>query len=543
MQADDVVQLVSGRTQGAKKFIRPLMRKMISRLFTDEPSAPPFEEASETVAEEVREEADNESNAEAGQHGLCEKFCRAALVHIFFLLLILAITFNWSAAGSAVARKTCLSYNKSTDPFCVAWNKTSWNRTLSLDGMLTRHHRHKHQRSEAEDAAELYLFYQGLIAFVPPSILVLFLASCCDEFSTFKIPLLISITGSVVTTIANLVSSLYPKAPLFYDILTPLAETLCGGLPLALMCVYVHVAANVSRAKRTVTFFLLQVVFMFAFAVGRLVAILVVAQWHDCLPIFAIAIFFFGTCMLYSIFFVHDVVLDASEDEPREHRRHRGGHGARSDPVLLSTRLFSHHHLFSSVRGLVQQRVRGTRYELVFLIVVIFSLVATTRSSVSSFFLDADPDNAILDSVIIILTLLIVMPVFVLIVRMIPIDSNYTITFIGLLFLTIGQSLQFATNSPALGHVRQVLHTISNIAPAGIRAHVATLVEKKDLGKVYGVVAACESVAPLVGSVFRKFVGHGLGQLPFLVLTGGFVIFLGVSHFKDRRSDRAQLAA
>lgn len=563
---------------------------LVSNFFSRDHDEPRIGEA-----EEVREEADNELTVNEESNGCCRQLLAGYKMHVLLFLFTFALTLNWSATAYAITRKVCLAQNisahESTAPeeLCKRWLRSDKSgskgsevysvedmikglfeiqdvpdyqalsstsssaitnlpnantSTTHLNQQLIHTGRKSHGRKAAE-TVELYATYQAIVALVPPAlVMIVVILSYRDEFTNFRTPLLIGMFGTALSTAANLASSRFPDAPLFYDTITPCGEMLCGGLPLIIMCIYVHVACSVPSNGHTVAFFLLQISFTTSFITARLVSALVVEAYTETLSLFIVSMIVILLTLIFAYVFVDHVKFEKDTDQPIPRRRHarvNGRHHSSTDPVLLSSRLFSHHHLLRSVRGLVHDQAQGTKYEMLFVMATIFFFVATTNGFVACFlFENTNQSEVIRDSSIIIAILLIVIPFFVIIVRKLPFDPNYTLTFIGVFSLTASQTFHFASldggqNSAVINRIQHVLRTLLSLAPAGMRAHAAKLVERQKFGKIFGMVAACEALVPFIGVAMRKIIGGGFSQLPFLLLMWGTLLMLGVGQCRRRK--------
>ncbi|KAL1428677.1 hypothetical protein MTO96_003025 [Rhipicephalus appendiculatus] len=421
--------------------------------------------------------------------GLC---CDAAARSVLFLFT-LAYTMQYATTANLLELKACYQVLNETKEFC---------------GNLTENSK---EHVKVRNVATLYVIYQSLVGFLPGALITLVVASWCDESGRFKIPLYVSLVGSMLKISGELVTAVYEDASIYFNILSAIPEGLSGGLPAILMSSYTITALSSSRKQRTMRFFTLQVAFVIALPVGQLITALAFVKSGRFVPLMGSSLGILALSFLCAVFLVRDTAPCIAEDPgnvPAPEESSSGALSSGARPYKLVRHLFSTRHLVGSVRTVLGRHYDIDRFRIPLLVLSVFLLVLNSQTSFMGYFYAKKQFNwtfsqyLVITSAFSLASVLILIPLLVIFLRWLP-NQEYGLAVVGIAGVGIKNILHAssgAAGSP-LFFLGYGFGMLSNIAPACIRSHVSRLLPDAEYGRLFSVMAACEALAPLLGRV------------------------------------------
>ncbi|KAH8038411.1 hypothetical protein HPB51_001525 [Rhipicephalus microplus] len=470
----------------------------------------------------------------------CLDFVVTLRLEAFFFLFTLAYTMQYATTANLLELKACYQVLNETKEFC---------------GNLTENSK---EHAKVRNVATLYVIYQSLVGFLPGALITLVVASWCDESGRFKIPVYVSLVGSMLKISGELVTAVYEDASIYFNILSAIPEGLSGGLPAILMSSYTITALSSSRKQRTMRFFTLQIAFVIALPIGQLITSLAFVKSGRFVPLMGFSLGILALSFLCAVLLVRDTAPCIAEDPgnvPAPVESSSGALSSGARPYKLARHLFSTRHLVGSVRTVLGRHYDIDRFRIPLLVLSVFLLVLNSQTSFMGYFYAKKQFNwtfsqyMVITSAFSLASVLILIPLLVLFLRWLP-NQEYGLAVVGIAGVGVKNILHAssgAAGSP-LFFLGYGFGMLSNIAPACIRSHVSRLLPDAEYGRLFSVMAACEALAPLLGRVmFERLFGLSKGffaglsfvvGLLFLVLPLAVVVYF----WRKRQNEYAVMA-
>lgn len=456
-------------------------------------------------------ESPDQEEETASSSSRCRKildFIVGLKLEAFFFMYTLAYTMQYASCVNLLQGKACSLVLNKTEEVCQDLEH------------------HNKEATEVRNVANLYALYASLVGFLPGALVTLVVASWCDQYGRFKIPIYVSILGSMMKVSGDLATAVYMHVPVYYNMITAIPEGILGGLPAVLMSSYVLTAASCAPAQRTTKFFLLQIAFILALPTGQLISALTY-QKSGFIPLFSASIGIFAFSLLWAMFVVRDTL--PCEDEPRAAPSTSGDRSPRRIAPTTFLHLFTRRHFFGSLRAVLTRSMDVDRYRIPLLVLSVFLLVLNSQTSFIGYFYAKFKFQWTLSTYIIVTSafslasVVILLPLLLLFLRWMPTNQEYGLAILGIAGVGFQNILHAASGSTGqpLFFLGYGFGMLSNIAPACIRAHVSKLLPEEEHGRVFSVMATCEALAPLLGRfVLWQLFGiskHFFAGLSFIV--------------------------
>uniref|UniRef100_A0A1E1XCB9 Putative adenylate cyclase n=1 Tax=Amblyomma aureolatum TaxID=187763 RepID=A0A1E1XCB9_9ACAR len=472
----------------------------------------------------------------------CRKFVDFVVtlrLETFFFLYTLAYTMQYATTANLLELKACHQVLNETKEVCESLTQNS------------------KEDVKVRNVATLYIVYQSLVGFLPGALITLVVASWCDESGRFRIPLCVSVFGSMLKISGELVTAVYEDASIYYNLICAIPEGLLGGLPAVLMSSYTITALSSSRKQRTMRFFTLQIAFVLALPVGQLICALTYVNSGRFVPLMGSSLGILALSWLCVVCLVRDTAPCPSEAPGTVQASGDSSSMPSSNtrPLKFVKHLFSTRHLVGSIRTVLGRHYDVDRFRIPLLVLSVFLLVLNSQTSFMGYFYAKKQFNwtfskyMVITSAFSLASVLVLVPLLVMFLRWLP-NQEYGLAVVGIMGVgakNILHASSGAAGSP-LFFIGYGFGMLSNIAPACIRSHVSRLLPDAEYGRLFSVMAACEALAPLLGRVmFERLFGFSKGffaglsfvvGLLFLLLPLGVVIYF----WRKRQNEYAVMA-
>ncbi|XP_070390370.1 proton-coupled folate transporter-like isoform X2 [Dermacentor albipictus] len=449
----------------------------------------------------------------------CLDFVVTLRLEAFFFLFTLAYTMQYATTANLLELKACYQVLNETKEIC---------------GNLTENSK---EHVKVQNVATLYLIYQSLVGFLPGALITLVVASWCDESGRFKIPLYVSLIGTMLKISGELVTAVYEDSSIYFNLISAVPEGLSGGLPAILMSSYTITALSSSRKQRTMRFFTLQIAFVIALPVGQLITALAFVNSSKFVPLMGSSLGILALSFLCAVFLVRDMAPCVAEDPgnvqaPGESPSRVPSSNTR--PYKLVKHLFSTQHLVGSIRTVLGRHYDVDRFRIPLLVLSVFLLVLNSQTSFMGYFYAKKQFNwtfsryLVITSAFSLASVFVLIPLLVIFLRWLP-NQEYGLAVVGI--MGVGVKNIFHASSGAAGSPLFFLGygfgMLSNIAPACIRSHISKLLPDAEYGRLFSVMATCEALAPLLGRVmFERLFGLSKGFFAGLSFIVGLIFLV-----------------
>ncbi|XP_077510225.1 proton-coupled folate transporter-like [Amblyomma americanum] len=468
----------------------------------------------------LAEDSSPEEFEDQDDRSRCRKFVDFVVtlrLEAFFFLYTLAYTMQYATTANLLELKACYQVLNETKEVCESLTQNS------------------KEDVKVRNVATLYIVYQSLVGFLPGALITLVVASWCDESGRFRIPLCISVFGSMLKISGELMTAVYEDASIYYNLICAIPEGLFGGLPAVLMSSYTITALSSSRKQRTMRFFTLQIAFVLALPVGQLICALAYVNSRTFVPLMGSSLGILALSWLCVVFLVRDTAPCIPEAPGTvQASGESSGISSNARPLKVVKHLFSTRHLVGSIRTVLGRHYDVDRFRIPLLVLSVFLLVLNSQTSFMGYFYAKKQFNwtfskyMVITSAFSLASVLVLVPLLVMFLRWLP-NQEYGLAVVGI--MGVGAKNILHASSGAAGSPLFFLGygfgMLSNIAPACIRSHVSRLLPDAEYGRLFSVMAACEALAPLLGRVmFERLFGFSKGFFAGLSFVVGLLFLL-----------------
>ncbi|XP_046343788.2 solute carrier family 46 member 3-like isoform X2 [Haliotis rufescens] len=396
--------------------------------------------------------------------------------------------------------KICIdSYNKT---FCTSLQ----NKTFQED--------HKTEEDYVQSQTSYWILKKNVVELVPSCLLVLFLLGSWGDKVGRKLPVILPSLGATLSSIVNLLLSIYPSSKVEYVLIGAVVNGLSGGFPALLMSVYSYVTHIADPANKTMRIGILESMTFFAATVGVFVS----GVMLDNTSFVFVFAFISGSSflgMLYAIIRLENITANTTRPE---------GEGICTYWCLSSIK--------ESGRCVMKTR-QGKRNVYIFLVLIIFIILVIgtsceidvlllyTRRAPLSWSQTRFGYYKGLENFTRSLTLVTVLPLC----RKL---RDTTLGLWGLASKIIGLVVIGFSTQTWLTFLVVIFAMFQGFPAAVVRSLMSSMVSKGEQGRLFGLVAAVESVASLLASLlFNQLYPASLAFFPgfsFLLAAGLCVI-------------------
>ncbi|GFO12037.1 proton-coupled folate transporter-like [Plakobranchus ocellatus] len=359
---------------------------------------------------------------------------------------------------------------------------------------------------------------------------ILFLGPFGDKWGR-KAPVMLPCLGALFAYVSALLNAKFMAAPVAYIIVGPILNGLCGGFIACLMAVYSYVGHISSPATKMIRVGIVEAMVFLAGAIGVFVSG-VILEREGYVPTFILLCITTGIAIIYAALWLDNVHPPSSEMLEQENC-------GRSMLRFMS-------ETFQCVR---KSRSGWTLPALILQILVLDVLMLCTSGDMDISLLYLRESRGFsqtlygyvkgLDNFLRFSTLVFILPV----VKRLTTIKNLPLVIFGLISYATDFTITGLAHSKWLIFLAVCVGMFKGLPSAGLRATMSALVSTEEQGRLFGLIAASESVVSLLASLmFNELYPATLNFMPGLcyLLAAGLaalmILVVGLVHFKLNRS-------
>ncbi|GFR57510.1 proton-coupled folate transporter [Elysia marginata] len=363
---------------------------------------------------------------------------------------------------------------------------------------------------------------------------VLFLGPFGDKWGR-KIPVILPCCGALFSSISALLNAKFMAAPLVYLIVGPVLNGLCGGFIACLMAVYSFVGHISSPANKMMRLGIVEAMVFLAGAVGVFVSGMMLEK-EGYVVTFTLVCVANGVAIIYAAVWLDNVQATNSEMLERE------GCGQATLRFLAET--------FQCMK---KRRSGWTLPALILQVLVLDVLMLCTSGDMDISLLYLREHLGFsqtmygyvkgLDNFMRFSTLVLVLPF----VKRLTTVRDLPLVIFGLISYAADFGITGFAQAKWLIFLAVCIGMFKGLPSAGLRATMSIMVSSEEQGRLFGLIAASESVISLLASLlFNQLYPATLSFMPGLCYVLGaalalfMVLIVGFVHYKTRRIDTAE---
>ncbi|CAG5124189.1 unnamed protein product [Candidula unifasciata] len=405
--------------------------------------------------------------------------CRFNLANITVEPVLFLYMFSnflyFSALQALIFNKVCL--HKYTEAFCD-----------DLQHNETYKKAYKVESNYVSSETSFWILKVNLGLTIPSFfVVILFLGAIGDRFGR-KPPVIFPCVGAFAAYLSGLLNAKYMTAPLPYILIGPVINGICGGFIACLMAVYSYVSHISAPSTKMVRVGILESMVFLAGTVGVFVSGVIIDRQGYVFTFAALCVTI-GVALLYSFFWLDNVHSPITEQ--------------RRESCWSMTVKF----LRESFQCVTKRR-EGNTFRILLLQVIAVDVLMLCTSG--------DMDISLLylkDSFGFSLTLFgylrgldnflrgLIMITFVPLMKRLTTVTDLPLVMFGLLSYIAAFIILGAANARWMVFLASVVGMFKGIPSAGLRATMSSLVPLEEQGRLFGLIAASESLVSLLASV------------------------------------------
>ncbi|XP_046571893.1 proton-coupled folate transporter-like [Haliotis rubra] len=373
---------------------------------------------------------------------------------------------------------------------------------------------HKTEEDYVQSQASYWILKNTVVDLVPSCLTVLFLYGSWGDKVGRKLPVIIPCLGAALSSIVYLLLSIYPSSKLEYLLIGALVKGLSGGFPTLLMSVYSYVSHIADPSNKTMRIGILESMTFFAGTVGVFISGVMLDNTSYMFVFAFISVsFFLG--MVYAIIRLENITANT---------RRREGEGVCMYWCLTS--------VLESGRCVMKKREEKKNLYIFLALIIFIIIVMGTSCEIDVLLLYTRRPPLSwsqttfgyfkgLENFTRSLTLVTVLP---LCRKM----RDTTVGLWGLASKIIGLVVLGLSTKTWLTFLVVIFAMFQGFPATVVRSLMSSMVSQGEQGRLFGLVAAVESIASLLASLlFNQLYPLSLGFFPgfcFLLAAGLFVI-------------------
>lgn len=348
---------------------------------------------------------------------------------------------------------------------------------------------YKLQKNDVQKMANNYHMGTTIVGTLPAVILSIFIGPWSDKYGR-KYPLIVALVGFLLDGIGVIIVTARFELPLYFNLLIHIPAGLSGGMIMIFTSVYSYISDISDTGSRPFRYALLELGVILGAPLGTQIGGQIYKK-YGYIPVFSTSLVFIALSIAYVVF----IVKDSKKIDKN----------IKLKTVALD--FFSVDNVKESLSTCLKKRPGNARLQIWLLILAICSQLLVNMGTFSIAYLytfkmykwdvTSYSNYHAIFSVISAFTTIVAVPFLTRFVKI----RDAALGLIGLLSLQakcvlLASSFEEWVYFLALS--AGMLHGICSIA---IRTRLSKMVAKDELGKVFSLMAMCESVIPVLGTV------------------------------------------